>query len=282
MTQEPNINTAPIVFEPTQAALREIATQAAAITLEKDGEAKVSRTRKDLKQWRTRIEGKRKDLKADAIEYGRRVDQAARELTAIIEPEERRLEAEEAALAAERAKAEREQNERKRVERARRLAIAVTFGCTFDPDAIEAMTPEAFIAWCGERGAEKQAREDAERQAAQERARQQREEEARMAEERRVLAEQAAALRRESERQDAERRELEQLRAAAQPAPAPIQMEFPPADQPGKAFISQPLQVVPEAQLFPVTTPAAAPKTCPLCGQAMPLEPVQPHQEPEW
>lgn len=72
-----------------------------------------------LKRARTNIETRRKELKSDALEFGRLVDSTAKDLTAVIQPEEQRiqdlLDVVKAQKAAE--KAERERIEQERIDR---------------------------------------------------------------------------------------------------------------------------------------------------------------------
>lgn len=71
-----------------------------------------------LTRARTRIEARRKELKSDALEFGRLVDSTAKDLTAVIQPEEQRiqklLDVVKAQKAAE--KAERERIEQERID----------------------------------------------------------------------------------------------------------------------------------------------------------------------
>ena len=58
---------------------------------DKEGYRRVQEGRLLLKKVRTGIEQRRKELKAGALEYGRKVDAVAKELTALIEPTEEKL-----------------------------------------------------------------------------------------------------------------------------------------------------------------------------------------------
>lgn len=71
-----------------------------------------------VKRHRVAIEKTRKDLKADALEYGRKVDAEAARLTALLEPIESHLETQEKAVDAEKAriKAEAEAARKKRLD----------------------------------------------------------------------------------------------------------------------------------------------------------------------
>lgn len=266
MTEEPNVSQSPIVFSETHAMLTELRDKHKGLKIngveDKAGLKAVGAARLELKRHRTTIENTRKKLKADALEYGRRVDNAAKELVAIIEPTERELEAEENRIAAEVEKLRREEAERQAVELNRRAAICVELGQAIDLKLLQSMTKDEFNAFCAEAGKQKAEREAAEKA------------------ERKRLADERAKL-------EQEKRDLEAQRAAMQQA-APIpqtQMEFPPAAQPGKAFISQPLQTTaPTPMLEPapgskvyLASATQGPRTCPTCGQPVPGD-----RELEW
>lgn len=55
---------------------------------DKNGLKEVRKARLELRSVRTKIDDRRKELKAGALEYGRRVDSVAKELTALVEPTE--------------------------------------------------------------------------------------------------------------------------------------------------------------------------------------------------
>jgi hypothetical protein len=145
---------------------------------------------------RVQVEARRKELKASSLDFGRRVDAVAKELTALIENIELPLRERKAAVddAKERAKAEREAAERAAVEAQVRAAREAEEARLRAERAAE----EARLAVERERLA-------AERAALAEQRR--KEEDARAAED--------AALRAQRERLDAERRELERERARA-------------------------------------------------------------------
>ena len=76
-------------------AIKAEAAQYALLTIagldDKEGFRAVKEGRLKLKKTRTAIENRRKELKAGALEYGRKVDAVAKELTDLIEPAEKTL-----------------------------------------------------------------------------------------------------------------------------------------------------------------------------------------------
>jgi len=92
MSQIINVNVTPASYgldiEGIKAAVGQVAELTISGVDDKEGFERVRRARLDLKKVRCEIEKKRKELKADAVEFGRRVDAAAKELTALVEPTE--------------------------------------------------------------------------------------------------------------------------------------------------------------------------------------------------
>jgi len=87
-----NVNITPASYGLDIEGIKSAVGQVAELTIagvdDKEGLERVRRARLDLKKVRCEIEKKRKELKADAVEFGRRVDAAAKELTALVEPTE--------------------------------------------------------------------------------------------------------------------------------------------------------------------------------------------------
>ena len=80
------------------------------------GYEEVRIARRDCVSTRTAIEARRKQLKADSLDFGRRVDSVAKELTALVESIERPLDAKIKAIDDEKARVRREAEEAKRRE----------------------------------------------------------------------------------------------------------------------------------------------------------------------
>lgn len=100
--------------------------------------------RMDVKGKRIAIEKRRKDLKADALAYGRSVDTAARVLTDLLGPIEEHLEAEENAVTAERERIKQAAEDAKRAKLQARLDSLAAVNCIANPLAVEAQTDEQF------------------------------------------------------------------------------------------------------------------------------------------
>lgn len=186
-----------ITYSVTDAELAKLKEQLSGLTAAQDYE----RTRQGIatcRQLRVDVEKRRKELKADALEYGRRVDNEAKRITALIEQIENPLQAtkdieDEKRAAAKRAKEDAERAAAEEKARAERAA------------------EEQRLAAERERLAE-QARQLAEQQAA---------ENARLEQERAALAAERAELARqqaETERVAREQREAAERAKAAQVA----------------------------------------------------------------
>ncbi len=185
----------------------------------------------DTKAKRIAVEKRRKELKADSLEFGRRVDSVAKGLTARLEEIESHLEAQRAIVDDEKARLAREEAEKKEAEINRRDALLRSVRAFYTRPSIEQMSEvkfeqvysEAKAAFEAEQDRIKKEREEAERlrKEAEERERKLREQEAenrRLQEEliRRQQAEIEAQKQREAEatrqRQEAERKaEAERL-----------------------------------------------------------------------
>ncbi|MCC6409719.1 MAG: hypothetical protein IT453_21370, partial [Planctomycetes bacterium] len=109
-------------FSPADAAIAEMRERYMALEIkgldDRAGYKIVREARLDVKRHRVAIEKKRAELKADALEYGRKVDGEAKRLTAMLEPIEAHLETQEKAIDAERdrIKAEAEAARKKRLD----------------------------------------------------------------------------------------------------------------------------------------------------------------------
>lgn len=233
------ITSVPITYEIDATALTSKVQSYQGLTIagvdDREGYKAVSEARKDLKRVRVSIENRRKELKADALAYGKRVDDAAKALTALIEPTEQRLLAEEERIDTEKERIKREAEEaRQRKLQDRVNALGPTGTAISLPD-LQAMSDEAFEVFLAARqeehaketarlAAEAAARKAEEDRVAAEQAEQRRIEAERLAEEaarlkrereeaEAQLAEQRAAIRREREAQEAEARRLAEERA---------------------------------------------------------------------
>ena len=188
------------------------------------GYALVHKARMDVKAKRVAVEKTRKELKADALEYGRKVDAEAKRLTALLNPIESHLLAEEKAVDDEKErikneaklKAEDEERARKEAEEAKRKAEqeAEDARLRAEREKLEAER-RAMEAERSRIAAEQKATQDkidAERRAIElDKARQEAAEKARVETEQR-LAREAAANKTRLEAEEAARKRAEALR----------------------------------------------------------------------
>lgn len=197
-----------VKFEPTEAAIATLSQKYMPLKIngidDKEGFALVHAARMDIKAKRVSVEKRRKELKADALEYGRKVDAAAKKLFGLLEPIESHLTAEEARIEAEKEeirmaavrKAEAEERVAKEAaeaeERARREAEAAAIKAEQEKLAQERAALEAEKA----RVMEEQAKIEAER--------------------RRIADEEAARQRAIQEAEEKERRRLAAIEEAKQ------------------------------------------------------------------
>lgn len=182
----------------------------------------VHSARMQIKGYRIRIEKTRKDLKADALEYGRRVDSEAKRLTALLDPIEAHLDTEEGKVEMEKSRIKQEAERAKKKRLDDRFAAAQALGImTLTLTELETMSDEEFgahmkkanEAWLEQKRREIEANEKAEanRQILEA-------EERRLAEERRAIEEagrkQAEAIKAETARLAAEQRKVDEERRA--------------------------------------------------------------------
>jgi len=160
-------------YNPARAALAELGAEYRKLTTNgrEDRAAfnAVVKARRDVKSKRVAVEKTRKALKAGALEYGRAVDGAAKELTAELLAIETHLQAQESLVTDEEKRIEREAEEaRQKKVRARMDAFAAV-GCQALPLEVEKMTDEEFEAAHDAARAEHEAKKAAEAKAEAER-----------------------------------------------------------------------------------------------------------------
>lgn len=217
-------------------AIRAMADQYLPLTIagidDKAGFEAVHKARMTVKNTRIAVEKRRKELKADALEYGRQVDSAAKQLTALLEPIELHLESQERAVEAEKARIRQEAEAAKQARVAKRIELLTALGAALDFAMINGATDEQFAVELEKAKSAHAERVLAEQAAAAERERQEvvrREQEAKLAAERAAMEAKLAAERAELERQrqaqaaeqariDDERRRVAEEEAARQRA----------------------------------------------------------------
>lgn len=132
---------------------------------------RVHKARMVVREARVQVEKTRKALKADALEWGRRVDAEAKRITALLEPIEKHLEAEEDKPAAEKRRLEALEEERRVARLRRRMELLRDAGSPLLPQDVANVSDEDFEATL-QRALEAKAQreaEEAERRAEQER-----------------------------------------------------------------------------------------------------------------
>ncbi|AMV34377.1 hypothetical protein VN12_19790 [Pirellula sp. SH-Sr6A] len=165
---------------------------------------------------RTDVEKCRKELKEDALEYGRRVDAEAKRLTKRLEEIEEPLKAEKSRVDEEKERVKREAEEAKRKKIDARLELLASVNSRINPMVVSDWSDEEFDSHFA---AAKQAWEEAKRLEQQEAERKAKEE-----------AERREAMRIEEERLATERAELDRQRKEADEA-ARIERERIEAEQ---------------------------------------------------
>lgn len=153
-------------FNLSDAAIGKLRTDYMALTVagvdDRAGCQRVHDARMDIVRRRTSIEKTRKDLKADSLEYGRRVDAEAKRLIALLAPIEEHLGSQEKIVLDEITR-RREEAARREAERIQaRVNRLFDFGARFDGQNYSAMglsiaagtlkscTDEQFNQFCGE------------------------------------------------------------------------------------------------------------------------------------
>ena len=127
------------------AVIAKIQAEYLPLSVKEHGISAVSGARKEVKRLRVSIESKRKELKADALTFGKAVDGEAKRLTELIVPVEQHLQEEEDVYEAGKVMEKRikqEAAQRQTQERIDRLTAA---GCTqVDLLAVQSLTDDAF------------------------------------------------------------------------------------------------------------------------------------------
>jgi colicin import membrane protein len=217
-----------VVFQDFERAISGLAEQYLPLKIagpdDKKGFEAVYAARQDVKKRRIKVEHMRKELRANALEFGRKVDGAAKKLEGLLTPIEAHLESQEAEYNAAKEAIKRKAAEEAAAKLQARVNALTAVGGAVSLAVLQALTDEQFAAELAtatkaheeRKAAEEVARIERERQEAE--ARKQREaEEARIAAERAKLeAErkvQKELARVEREKLEAERRKQEEALA---------------------------------------------------------------------
>lgn len=113
---------------------------------DKAGYAMVRQARLEVKNKRCDVENRRKELKADALEWGRKVDAEAKRLTAMLAPIEEHLESQEKAHDAEKDRIKREAAEAARHKLQSRVDLMNEFRAPINLATLSAMPDDDFEA----------------------------------------------------------------------------------------------------------------------------------------
>lgn len=148
--EKPSIEQQVAEWSATDAALREAVEATEGLTIAghvdgpKAGYKAVEAARKYLKGYRVGIENRRKELKAPILDLGRKVDEEAKRLTAIVEPRELELDKDSAAYEAEQARIAQEAADSKRRIVEDRLAVMAKYGIAPNLSLVDDATPEEW------------------------------------------------------------------------------------------------------------------------------------------
>lgn len=193
-----------VVYEQNESTLVEAVAKSRGLKIQgvddRRGYELVHAARMELKGYRVEIDKQRKQLNADALDWQRKVNSEAKRLTALIEPTERELEAEETRIDEEKTAIARKILDE-------RMTALAAFESPLPASVVQDMGDNEFTAVLEEAAQAHESRQRAIRIAQEEKARLEAEAEAKRVEEQR--AQQA-----ERERLAAERAELEQAQAS--------------------------------------------------------------------
>jgi hypothetical protein len=215
----------PITFDIAEGQLTALVADTGKLTIAGAGDRKgfdaVHEGRMILREKRLGIDKRRKELKADALAYGKQVESTAQALIGIIEPEEARLQAEEDKYNAAKAEEKRLKEEeaakltQARVDALGAVGDTITFALAgaLEEEAYQERLKEATAAH--EAKLAREAAEEAERQRLAAEAEKARQEEAARLEAQRVEQEKLAAeLKAQQEKLAAQQREIEERNRA--------------------------------------------------------------------
>lgn len=214
-------------FEREAAAIAEMREAYMPLTIsgidDREGFATVHKARMVVKGKRVEVEKRRKELKADALEYGRKVDTAAKALTELLAPIESHLDAEESAVTQEKQRIAREAEEAKARKLQERVTKMLAVEAPIGAAAIAAMADDEFTAALTQFAEAFNARKAEAARIAAEEAEAKRQEAIRMATEREALdaerkrlAEVEQKQKAEADRIAAEQRKIDEAKAAEQ------------------------------------------------------------------
>lgn len=210
-----------IEYPVAMSVIADLQQKYAGLTIEgindKAGFTAVDEARREVKRLKVQVENRRKELKADALEYGRKVDSAAKRLSEPLEALEKSLDSKQKAITDEVERLKREAEEKLKAEKAAKLKARMSdlksVECYLTPEEVEAVSDEDFATYLASKRQELDVRRENERTEQlrrNEEAERQRQENERLTEERRKLDEEKAEL--EKAKQEQSDREAEAQR----------------------------------------------------------------------
>ena len=166
---QPTIDSQLIVYNYTDETLVLLREQAKEIHLasldDEESLKKVRDMRLMLRSVRVAIEKRRKELKDSALKYGQRVDAEAKRITAIIEPQETRLIAEEESVEREKQRVRDEAARRRQEMVNQRVREVAEVGMIPNVDELASMPDQQYWSMMHQARADKQQRDNEERMA---------------------------------------------------------------------------------------------------------------------
>ena len=188
---------------------------------DKDGIEAVEKARKHVKKILSAVEKTRKELKADSLEYGRKVDAEAKRISGLLEPTKLRLESEEAIIQQELARIAEEKREATRKRNAERVEKFNAIRKPFVPEELYSWSDNEFDRRFESARLEFEAAENVRKE----------EESRRIAEQARMQAEREE-LERQRKELEAEKRKMANAQAAADIEKLKSDIETSPAPVP--------------------------------------------------
>lgn len=148
MTEKPNQDLGIISYNVTDTAIAEMSDKYLPLKInglnDKEGQKIVRSARLDVKNKRISVEKKRKELKAEALEYGRKVDAEARRITDLLSPIESHLKVEEENIEREKEKIKAEAEAKRKRMVQERVDKLTAFNAVLNLEAIERATEKEF------------------------------------------------------------------------------------------------------------------------------------------
>lgn len=146
-------------FRQQDAAIAKMKAEYSLLTVQDVNDARglklVHAARMEVKNFRVAVEKLRKELKADSLEYGRKVDAEAKRITAMIEPIETHLEEQEAIVTREKERIKAEAEAKRKAVLDDRISKLLEVGCVLNPQNVEVMSDDSFAFLLSEATAKK-------------------------------------------------------------------------------------------------------------------------------